>query len=652
MDTTSAPRATGGFSWRAALTGSLLCVFVSIWSQYAELVIHGTQISLTYPPIGSFLVFFGYILVLQWPLQFLKRRLALDAREMVMVWSMLVLAIGVASIDIAQKMPPMIAGTVYYATPENKYAELFLPHIKPWLGPLDLPAVRGLFEASANPVPWARWLPPLAAWSLFYVAAYWVMLCGVTLFRRQWVDHERLLFPLTVVPLEMIEEPARGQTLNRFFRSRVMWVGFALGALPPLYVGLHDYFPRIPEPQILWWGLPAVQNLGKPLTPFNGLLIAVLPLIIGLSYLLTREISLSLWAFYWLGKLEEVLGVALGVSGIRTLTGTESFPYAGLQTAGAYLGIALFSVWVARRGLRVSGDKQEEIIFREQTGLDRRVAIYGGLAGFLALVAFAVAAGTPLAPALVLLGMSFVYLLAMTRLMAEAGLPWTAEPDFRGHHLVLTLFPTKALRPPQWVATGMMLTFSHDMRVAPMPRIMQSFKMAALTGAGGRDLLWALAVALVISLPLSQWALINDGYAHGGVAINPYRFVNLAQAPGKFMEQATLAPRPHTDYVSLAILAYGCLKLLLLNFLRTTYLWWPLHPVGYAMSYLVYLQKEWFSVLIGWAIQTLVIRYGGHRLYVAARPLFLGLILGAISAGGFWLVLDGFTGLRDHKILY
>lgn len=642
----------GGFTWRAALIGGLLCVFVSIWSQYAELVIHGTQISLTYPPIGSFIVFLGTILLCQWPLQFLRRRLALSARELVMIWSMLVLAIGVASIDIAQKMAPMIAGPLYYASPENKYETLFLPDIKPWLAPQDYRAVVGLFESSPHGVPWKTWLTPLTAWSLFFVTAYWVMLCGVALFRRQWVDHERLLFPLTVVPLEIIEEPGPGQHFNNFFRSRVMWVGFALGALAPLYVGLHDYFPKVPAADVLWWGKRlGTGTLGKPWTPLNGVLIAVLPLIIGLSYLLTREISLSLWAFYWLGKLEQILGSALGISSLRTLTGTESFPFPGLQTAGSYLGIALFSIWVARGNL-LSRDPGENRLFREQTGMDRRVAVYGGGLGFAALVGFAVAAGMPLSAALVLLGMSFIYLLAMTRLMSEAGLPWTAEPDFRGHHLVLSLFPNKALRPPQWVATGMMLTFSHDMRVAPMPRLMQSFKMTALTGAGSRDLLWALGLALLISLPLSQWALLNDGYAHGGVAINTYRFVSLAQAPGKYMETATTAARPHADLTALGVITYGCLKLLALNFLRTRYLWWPLHPVGYAMSYLVYLQKEWFSVLIGWVCQTVIIRYGGHRLYTQARPLFLGLILGAMAIGGFWLVLDGFTGLRDHKILY
>jgi len=70
------------------------------------------------------------------------------------------------------------------------------------------------------------------------------------------------------------------------------------------------------------------------------------------------------------------------------------------------------------------------------------------------------------------------------------------------------------------------------------------------------------------------------------------------------------------------------------------------------MSYIVYVAREWLSILIGWAAQTVLLRYGGHAAFRKYRPLFLGLILGAMIAGGLWLVVDGFTGLRDHKILY
>ncbi|MCE5238642.1 hypothetical protein LLH23_09130 [bacterium] len=646
-----------GLTWRAGIIGGLLVIFISIWSQYAELVIHGTQISLTYPPIGAFLVFIAFILLIQWPLLAIRRQLALTARELVIIWSMLSLAIGVASIDIAQKMPPMIAGPLYYASPENHYEDLFLPHIAKWLAPQDLAPVKGLFESSARGVPWDVWITPLVAWSLFFVVAYWVMLCGVALFQRQWVHHERLLYPLVVVPLEVLGRPERGHVFNQFFRNKLVWLGIALGMLPHLYTGLHDYFPKVPQADVFLWGKRIFQGgLSRPWTPLNSLVIGILPLIIGLSFLLTREISFSLWAFYLLGKAEAVFGAAVGLDGLRTATSPDAFPFASLQTTGAYIGLAAVSIWVARKGLgdmlrsRLAGGRLASA--GADAGLPRQWYTYGGAIGFILLVAFCVAAGMPVGPALVMLVLSFIYLLAMTRLVAEAGMPWCAEPDFRGHHWVLALFPSSALRAPQVVATGMMLTFSHDLRIAPMPRLMQSFKMTDVTGTRNRDLVAACGLTLLIALPVSLWALMRASYLHGGVAINEYRFISLARQPGLLMEKATNTPRAFVDVATLGVVAYGAAKLLALNVLRTYYLWWPLHPVGYAMSFVTYLHREWCSVLIGWALQTLIIRYGGHKGYQVARPLFVGLILGAMVAGGFWLVLDGFTGLRDHKILY
>lgn len=642
-----------GFTWRAAIIGGLLVVFISIWSQYAELVIHGTQISLTYPPIGAFLVFGAFIVLFQWPLYLIRRQLALTSRELVIIWSMLSLAIGIASIDIAQKMPPMIAGPMYYASDENRYESQFLPYIKPWLAPQDAGVVKGMFEASPYPPPWDAWMVPLSSWSLFFVLAYWVMLCGVALFQRQWVDHERLLFPLVIVPLKIMEEPQPGHVFNSFFRNKLVWMGIALGAAPHIYTGLHDYFAKIPQADIFLWGMPLGQGtLGKPWTALNGLRLAILPLIIGLSFLFTREISFSLWAFYWLGKFEAIIGTSLGIESLRTATHPEPFPFPGLQTAGAYLGLAGVSIWVARRNLLAALRGEADERYSLRSGLPRRVALYGGAAGFVALVVWCISAGMPLFPTLLMLGMSFVYLLAMTRLVAEAGMPWSAEPEYRGHNLIMSLFPQNSLRVPQLVATGMLLTFSHDLRVSPMPRFMQSFKMTAETKTSNADLVKAFGLTVLIALPVSLWALLKASYLHGGVAINTYRFVSLARQPGLFMEKAVTTSHPYIDVATLAIIGYGAGKLLLLNLLRTYFLWWPLHPVGYAMSFVTYLHKEWFSVMIGWALQTVILRYSGHKGYQTARPLFLGLILGAMAAGGFWLVLDGFTGLRDHKILY
>jgi hypothetical protein len=44
------------------------------------------------------------------------------------------------------------------------------------------------------------------------------------------------------------------------------------------------------------------------------------------------------------------------------------------------------------------------------------------------------------------------------------------------------------------------------------------------------------------------------------------------------------------------------------------------------------------SVLEGWALKATILHYGGMRLYCAARPFFLGLILGDYIVPTFWAI--------------
>ncbi|MGD8240016.1 MAG: OPT/YSL family transporter, partial [Armatimonadota bacterium] len=274
-----------GLTWRSVLLGVLLTAFISHWSQYAELVIHGTQISLTYPPIGAFIIFVCMYLITNVLLKAFHRPAALTSEELVIIFSMLVVAAGISSIDLAQKLIPMISGPYYYASEANRYDELFLPYIVRSLAPSDPDVVKGLYEGWAYGIPWAHWVVPLTVWTVFTLLTYVVMLCLLTLVRRQWIDGERLLFPLVAVPLEVIQEGERGRLLNAFFRSRVMWIGFALGFLVHFYNGLPGYFPGLPIIEVARIGGKVVPTSGWP-HPWNewpALRFSVLPLIIGLS---------------------------------------------------------------------------------------------------------------------------------------------------------------------------------------------------------------------------------------------------------------------------------------------------------------------------------------------------------------------------------
>ncbi len=292
-----------GLTWRSVLIGVIASAFLGDWTQYAELIIHGTQLSFTFPPIGGFFVFLCIFVLFNVVLRAIHRPLSLTTPELVVVFTMTVMASGIASQALAQIMIPMIAGPFYFASPENNWDSLLLAHVPEWMAPRDPFVIRGLFEAWPLPVPWREWFGPLAWWTVLVLASYVVMMSLVTIFRRQWIERERLLFPLIVLPVKVVETPDRGRLLSGFFRNPIMWLGVALAFGVHFYNGLNGYYPHLPQIGIATLGGTRVVTAGWPV-PWNALgtlRFAAMPMIIGLSFLLTREVAFSLWALYWLG---------------------------------------------------------------------------------------------------------------------------------------------------------------------------------------------------------------------------------------------------------------------------------------------------------------------------------------------------------------
>ena len=397
-------RALRGLTTRAVLIGIVASVFLSDWTQYAELVIHGTQLSFTFPPIGGFFVFLCIYLLFNVILRAIYRPAALSPAELVVVFATTVMASGIASTGLAQCMIPMIGGPLYYASPENGWQDLLLQHVPSWVVPGDTFAVRGLFDGWPLGVPWDVWRMPLLNWTVLVLALYVTMMALVTLLRRQWIERERLLFPLVLVPLRVVESPAPGRLLNGFLHNRYTWAGFAVGFGVHLYNGLHEYHPALPVLEISRLMGRRVMTGGWP-APWNALgpiQLAAMPMIIGLSFVLTREVALSLWVFYWMGAAERVLGRVLGVDGLTTSAGGASWPFPGQQTAGAYLAVALVSIWVARRPL--ADVVTRGLMLRHRPGeeaepLPLPAAVWAGLIAFAGLIVWSGLAGAPPAAA-------------------------------------------------------------------------------------------------------------------------------------------------------------------------------------------------------------------------------------------------------------
>ena len=82
-----------------------------------------------------------------------------------------------------------------------------------------------------------------------------------------------------------------------------------------------------------------------------------------------------------------------------------------------------------------------------------------------------------------------------------------------------------------------------------------------------------------------------------------------------------------------------------LIFMRQRFLWWPFHPLGYALGVTWAPSRLWFSTLIGWAIKFLILRFGGFRALQQGKPFFLGLIIGEYFMAATWQISALKTGI-------
>jgi hypothetical protein len=84
---------------------------------------------------------------------------------------------------------------------------------------------------------------------------------------------------------------------------------------------------------------------------------------------------------------------------------------------------------------------------------------------------------------------------------------------------------------------------------------------------------------------------------------------------------------------------FGAALTSLLASLRLWFAWWPIHPVGFLLVHTWGVRQAWFSVLLGWLVKVMIVRFGGAGLFRQARPVFLGLILGEVGVATFWLLV-------------
>jgi hypothetical protein len=631
----SEPRISG----RALITAAVLLVLVMVAGLYIELIYYlSYRFAGGVPPIAPLAIAL-LLAILNPALPKLGLR-AFSRRELLVIYAILSVGAPLMSHGLLWWLLSCSVGQRYLAAANPGWDQVFIQRIPLWFSPTNWSAVEGYFQGGVA-TPWADWGTPLLAWGSFYLALFVAGLCLMLLFERQWISHERLTFPLAMVPLEMVREDAADpRRIGRVAVTWAFWVGFAVSALFSLQDLLPTVFPALPSIPTLAVVVPW-QKVG-PLAGLGDIWLVLWPWAVALAYLLPKELSFSVW-FFWIVRVAlTVMAIAAGATPQKPEEWPgAAFPAPALQGGGAILGIFGLSLWAARKHLARAFRSVLTVRPATKEDASLRWAVWGLLSSCSYLMLFGWWSGARLGVSALLIGLILVYYLVWARLRAENGMSCIAFPYFVDEMLLRTLgssvyYPAEIIlvNATRWAYFCGWGDTSEVLAGASM----DAFKIADSARIPRRRLTLALiggfCLALVVGLPL----LLSACYRHGSLHMHaPVEgWVEMAVRAGGAANFDLLTNPSKLDPAALVALACGAGVAVFLGLMRLNFWWWPFHPIGYLAANVWGSQWWYMPFLIGWLAKTLIIRYGGLRLYQRTVPAAIGVIVGDRTANFLW----------------
>ena len=576
-------------------------------------------------------------------------RAALGRVELITVYVMLSITSAVCSHNMMEILVSLMGYAFFFQSPENGWGKLFIDRLPRWLTVSDTESLKNFYYGDStlyDPVNYTPWIVPVLSWSAFAAVLLFTMLCINSILRKQWVESERLTFPVILLPLEMTEPS------GALFKNRYMWMGFALAGTLTFLAGLHYLYPSIPAIRIVR------QNFGQyivnpPWNAMGAIIVGFYFWAIAIAFMMPLELSFSCWLFHWIIKLEIVGSRQLGLHELNAVGGSfdRTYPFLISQSYGAYLGFFVMSMWASRRYLRrvlrtaFLGTKEED---ESREALSYRSAILGLIGGLLFLGAFAYRMGMSLPIIGAFFVLYLVFAVIISRIRAELGFPTHDMHQMSPAYPITTAIGTENVHVQNLVGFSLFHWFNRTYASHPSPHQLESFKLAERANNPARQMFIAVMIAGIFALPIGFLNLLHTYYRNGGATANMEMWAlqfgsECWNRLGTWIKQPT-----QPSILSLGFVGVGFAISSLLAWLRMRFFWFPLHPLAYAIGPSWGIQQLWMPIFIGSMAKFLVLRFGGLKQYRRALPFFFGLILGEITVGSLWTIVGIVLGIPTY----
>jgi len=621
-----ASRARRGVTARAVIAGLVLTPLNVIFIMHATMLLGGFRFTGRHSLfVNTIATLFVLALINQW-LKRRRPRWAFGEGEMLTIYLMMGMSTGLISsaFDLGGSLAGTITYPFWFATKENRWRELLWPNLPAWLTVQDRTALESFYVGGVNPYRWSAfqpWLTPALWYAAFMGAVMWVCLCMNSIVRRRWEEEERLPFPLTVLPLQLVDES------GSLFRNKLWWMGVGIAVALGLWNSFAGLVPALPTvPLGIDYG-SYIQN--RP--PWSSIRFSQFewqPFAIGLCYLVPLDLALSLLVFDVFWQAEYVLAAQLGWSTSKW----SGFPYGDQQSTGGFAALLLSALWldrhytaqVVRRVLGLKSHLQDE----SQEAFSYRGAALGMIAGLAFLFYFLQHGGVQVWVALAFLAIYFPMALVISRLRAQLGPPTHQLAEAMPNWVLPALAGTQTLGARTLGMFAMLTPFLMEQRNNPSPMQLEAFRMASGGRMERRRIALALALVPPIAIIFYFWASVVVCYKVGlSSTIGYYPYLHVPYGTMATFDESVRYPSGADTSVSLAM-GVGLVMTLALMFLKLRFQWWPLHPVALPIAIASTIQALTLVIFVTWLVKALLLRYGGLRAHRTALPFFLGLLAG------------------------
>ncbi|MGF1635314.1 MAG: DUF6785 family protein [Phycisphaerae bacterium] len=655
---------------RSVVLGLLGVIFICGLTPYNDYALGNTFLVGNFLPVGLVFLLLVLVLVVNVPLlKFLPKR-AFTSGEIAVATAMTLVACALPSSGLMRYFPAMTVGIHQEAATSSKalrvLEEVDLPE---WILPASdadslqeyvrSGVIREYFNRADQAtglaaVPWEAWVQPLLTWGIFFGSFFAGLLFLAMIVRRQWVQNERLPFPLAGVYLSLIEQPTGRNLLNSVLRARSFWIAAVAVVIVHSFNGLNLYLTKWPSIPVGYNFNTIFANPPWSYTQWSFKTATLYFSLVGITLFLQTKLAFSLWFFFILVQIASVISKTYG-SGITPIMQNDQGFGALLALSVAVIFIGRAHWWMVMRHMFTVRRPEDS----EGRYLPYWFCGWGVVVCFVGMMVWLSLVGVSVAGAFVIVLMMFTIAMMIARVVAETGLIFVQLP-IPYDRLFDLLGGIPATPEDKVVTTAFMSRWVNHMATHDGREIFSVFSTHALRVADetiyARNETWRRAVPFVLTLVLalgvgyvvSAGSTLTVEYNYGamldqqgnaplnyyGVVSTPRTTINTAH---HYMPGVSAPAESHSRWLHFT---GGAAFTAFLSFMRLRLAWWPFHPIGFLLVATYPMAKIWFSIFIGWFAKVLITRFGGASMLRAAKPFFIGLIVGEAAAAALWLIVS------------